>query len=263
MVGRPDLASARAKLEWGNHHFKTISDEIREWGQPDSDTIITDDWEEHPDQGYTLVRVTSVGPIPSHWRFVIGDAISNYRSALNYAAFDIVPAKATLPPDKLGKIQFPIVDPGKYPAAATFTVGRFHPEHLPGVPLKYWRALSPFQPYRGRLNSRWPLDALYVASSPRINRQNKSVVILTFVPLPGSKSPEAGTKFVRLNWAPDFHPIRARDWNAAVSDYADVGVDLKCEVSVAFEDYGAREVLSTLERISQVTGQILEAIERV
>ena len=285
----PGLAAAFAKLEWGDHYLHALSPEVRKWGDPNSDPVVTGKWEEYPEKRFTLVPFESFAPTPREWPFLIGDIVSNYRAALNYAAYELVrvgrtPAKC----DGIG-VQFPIGDPVEHPHA---TVATFHKwvqeKQLPGVLVKYVRTISPFQPYASRRHSRWPLDALRVLSNrdkhrrpllmtrihriaitgaisePRKDETGTPFIPFKITPLRGRFTPKPGTYIARLDWAPGFRPVPRRfDLNPFASDQADVGVNLQITGRVTLQDYGAREVLVTLEGISDIAWKTLRALDAV
>lgn len=90
----------------------------------------------------------SVKPIPDDWSLILGNALNEYRSALNYVAGALVLAgsRPTVSDDPGSQFQFPVCE--------TTRTDFFEPRgnvrmrQLPGVPVKYLRALSPFQPYK-------------------------------------------------------------------------------------------------------------------
>lgn len=159
-----DVDSAKAKLGWGDHYLFELRDEVREWGEAESDPVIEDVWEPHLEERYTIIRAKILKDIKSEWSFAVGDVVSNYRAALNYAARALVQIGSTPDAIKGFGVQFPIMDPAHKPRPNSRTFldrrGWARKECLPGVPRKYLRALSPFQPYPSRRKCRWPLDLL-------------------------------------------------------------------------------------------------------
>lgn len=292
-MAAPDLSAAKAKLGWGDHHLYALRDEVREWGETESDPVIEDVWEPHADEGYTIIRAKILKDIQREWPFVVGDIVSNYRAALNYAARGLVQVGATPDRAKGFGFQFPIVDPEhkSRPNSRAFLdrTGWARKKCLPGVPRKYLRALSPFQPYPSHRNSRWPLDLLRNLSNRdkhqetrltihgievihtihevrgirRANEPPRLVQPFVGVLLPGWTTPQTGTKLMRLEWTPGFEPIRSTALQAGISNNPKVGVDLKIPVGIAFKEHPARDVLSALEGISEVLWKILRELGAV
>jgi hypothetical protein len=221
-----DLDSAKAKPGWGDQHLYELRDEVREWGETESDPVIEDVWEPHVDERYTIIRAKILKEIRSEWSFAVGDVVSNYRAALNYSARALVQVGSTPDRAKGFNCQFPIVDPGhkSHPNSRAFLdrTDWARRKCLPGVPRKYLRALSPFQPYPSRRKYRWPLDLLRDLSNRdkhqetllaihgievmhtihelRVDRSNEPARIVqpfVGVPLPGWTTPQSGTKLMR------------------------------------------------------------------
>jgi hypothetical protein len=274
------------KAGWGDHYLQALSKDVRKWGDPNSNPVITGEWEEDFDKRCSVIPFAGFKPTSADWPLIIGDIVSNYRAALNYAAYELVRAGRT--PSRCDErgVQFPIVVPDEHPSAAAFLGRRIHKRNLPGVACKHLRVISPFQPYPGRRRGRWPLDALRVLSNgdkhrhplltaqvarivgvvsePRKDGMGAPFMPFKVKPLTGRFAPKPGTHIARLDWAPGFHPTRrGSDLNPFVSNQPDVGVNLQIAARVTLEDYGAREVLVTLEGISDVVWQILRKLGSV
>jgi len=116
MTYRPDFDSVRAKIARGTHHAESLTEETG-WGFPPSNRIpIRLEYE--PDTGYHVYR-TAVGHSEetiSRWSLIIGDAVHNFRSALDHLVWQLACHKtggANLPgvSDKERRnVQFPIND---------------------------------------------------------------------------------------------------------------------------------------------------------
>ena len=90
MACQLDLTAAREKRSAVTITSTSRKEEVLPWGDPDSNPIATGEWEDDLDRSCTLVPFASATPMPTHWRFVLGDAIGNYRAALDYAACALV-----------------------------------------------------------------------------------------------------------------------------------------------------------------------------
>jgi len=276
-----NLADARAKQNWADKRLLALGVEIGKWGHPSADPVETGEWEDHPDERYTLIPFASAKSMPDDWPLAIGDIVSNYRAALNYAASALVAAGAK--PQCAGRypVQFPIVDPSRCdaPTAASFETDGWVNKQLPGVVPEYLRAISTFQPYEGCGDR--PLNALRVLSN--VDKHRRPLLMAQIMVVHGSVSevredelghpvstfdlttlasgqtPKPGTYIARLDWAPGFHPVRV-GWgrlSAVVSDESEVGVYLRVTAGVALQDLGVVSAAGALWGISTTAHKIL------
>lgn len=285
-MARPDLSSAHGKLAWADRPGLALLEEILQWGDPNSNPIVQAPWEDHEEDGRTIVRAARVKAIPSDWAFAIGDIVSNYRAALNYAAVDLVRAGNTPAQGNDKGVQFPIVNPTKGTTEAQFlSLGDWaHHNGLPGVTLPYLQAIAPFEPFANRRRDRLPLDALRTLS----NRDKHQAPILTaaaqiihsgalsgglrivgtgrlVVPFESSLTSsgtylEADCELARIHWDSGLRPVAA---GSVVTSDNEVLVTIQFGVSVAFHDYSDMEVLKTLEGISKAVGAILDVLATI
>jgi hypothetical protein len=128
------LAGCHAKLNRANEHLDSLQTEVR--GYPISVEILP---EHDPQRGELILRVTRVPEFPIRWGTLIGDALHNWRSALDYLAHELI----KLDDGKYwSHSQFPIADEIENLAKSwrfQGTMERLSPEH---------RALMEFfQPY--------------------------------------------------------------------------------------------------------------------
>jgi hypothetical protein len=126
-----DLSGVRLKLERASFHLAdfdrqamAVTFELRKairWDQPS----IEKDWR---------FWFETVPTVPSMLSAILGDAVHNVRSALDYLAYQLVKANGIEPDDHT---QFPI-----------YNVRKKLPDITPGVPLELRNLLDELQPYQ-------------------------------------------------------------------------------------------------------------------
>ena len=222
-----DLSSADAKFERAKFHAHELQDNIRKWVHDDVNPVIRIGLEDDPKRQRTLAYAESIKDVPPEWGLILGDALHNYRSALNHAVGALVligsNPEAFVDPDS--GFQFPVCDTSRSDFFAP--KGRVRKSQLPGVPLKYLRAISQFQPYHRR-RSRWALSALKLLND--LDKHRKPILAthhvaaqLASVPLgygEDTKTPvgtfkslrprgrlQPGTKLAYLIWLTNERPI--------------------------------------------------------
>jgi hypothetical protein len=117
------LDDARAKLSRANLHAEALRADIRDAGQGEPYTIpLAEDLDE--DTGDLHLRVAYETARPERWGLLIGDALHNFRSALDNAWWQLAVRHLGREPTEkeAPKIQFPIKRPG----------GRWNPDHVRG-----------------------------------------------------------------------------------------------------------------------------------
>jgi hypothetical protein len=78
------------KLDRAKKHVDELKRDIRAWGDRQTEPIyrISKEFHAHPD--HFRFTVDSVASFPTEWNLIIGDALTNFRAALDYLAHDLV-----------------------------------------------------------------------------------------------------------------------------------------------------------------------------
>lgn len=116
-----DLAGCWAKLDRGKRYVDQLRDEVREAGQPDSN-IIPLRREYHDESRSIVVRIEHVPIVRDHWALIVGDAVHNFRCALDHLGWQLaIRCLGRDPTEREARnVQFPIVTnpldwrPGEY-----------------------------------------------------------------------------------------------------------------------------------------------------
>jgi hypothetical protein len=224
MGTQPDLSSAEAKWERAQFHAQKLLHRIFGWAHNDNDPAIRVGLEDDLKRHRTLVYVKSVKRIPPKWGLELGDALHNYRSALNYIAASLIRVGLTPGEALNATFQFPVCR--TTPTDFYAPIGPVRRDQLPGVRLKYLRAISPFQPYKARGN-RWVLPAIKTLNN--LDKHSQPVLaahyvkaqlavispsylpaaapIATFKSLHPRSRLEPGTKLGHVTWLTGERPI--------------------------------------------------------
>lgn len=109
-----DLADAREKLRWAEHHMEILRANIEAFEQRDSHSITVDI---DSDAGEYVFRVQNLEVRDPEWRIIIGDCVHNARTALDYVAVRLWAHVTGRDPSDIEDIQFPIVSPKIRPGA--------------------------------------------------------------------------------------------------------------------------------------------------
>lgn len=269
-----DLVSARAKLARGQGHAAELLREVRAWLNDESDPPIRPGFNHEPDKRRTLADVKSLKKIPPEWDDFLGDALHNYRSALNHVVGAMVrvgsdPQKFT---DLRSYFQFPVFEGSRSDFLSK--TGNARRSQLPGVRRKHVEAISPFQPYKSRGN-RWALRALKDLND--LDKHRKPVLAIHYVagmfhvqPVPpivrhksamADRAVEPGAHLQYLNWLTDTQPIviPAHPWTS--SDNPDMTVRFGAAATVVLEDLTPVRLLTTC--LDEIEGLVEEVIRKV
>lgn len=125
MTYQPDFGDCWAKLDRGKQHRDALQDEFGLGHGPDGIPIapklnpIPVSVKFEDESGYHVYRATARPPegSPVRWALVVGDAVHNFRSALDHVVWQLACHKTGganlpgVPEDEARKIQFPITDP--------------------------------------------------------------------------------------------------------------------------------------------------------
>lgn len=133
------LDGARAKLGWANKHFETLKADISRLPDEAKNVRISQQFE--PNEGRIQLIISSVPNYPTEWSLLIGDAVQNFRAALNYLAWELAKwnlAKQGLSRDPDGGTQYPIATQPQH--FQRHYVKDIHPNHI--------ALMEHLQPYR-------------------------------------------------------------------------------------------------------------------
>lgn len=104
--GDPFLG-VNVKINRGDEHLQTLNDEIQEWGQPESYEFFGEHSEDR--KVYMLGVRFQRQPDFAKWAAMTGDALANYRSALDYIVYALaVTDTRSDPPPHESRLAFPI-----------------------------------------------------------------------------------------------------------------------------------------------------------
>jgi hypothetical protein len=84
-----ELASAREKLARGRFHERGFYDETQRLYGPNGDPPFDVDKQFDPDKSCFRVRVTTVNEETGDLPLILGDALHNFRSALDHVAWQL------------------------------------------------------------------------------------------------------------------------------------------------------------------------------
>lgn len=142
----PPLADAWAKFYRAYTHTQTLESDISIWVKRQGNIPpYRREFKFHPGEGRFVWKVTSVPELPVGWGVIAGDALTNFRAALDYVAWQLVKAGTTPHPPHPERIYFPI-----HQAEAGFD-GNVN-QRLPGVDTQFRAYVEYYQPYRQRPN---------------------------------------------------------------------------------------------------------------
>jgi hypothetical protein len=155
------LGNVRLKLEWAKQHAYRVKTDIQGWADVQSKNLTAVEiGKEYDDRkGCYVFRVTKFEPLPIQWSLVIGDALYNYRAALEYLAWHLVRAGTDPKPRSPKSVQFPIV-------ATPEDFGNSTKNRLPGVKPAHLAVVERHQPYHAAEQpSHHPLSVLVELSN--------------------------------------------------------------------------------------------------
>jgi hypothetical protein len=140
------------KVERAKFHFSTLKSEIEAFDNTQEHCT----WERELEAKdcHHVYRVKTIKEVPSSWSPIIGDFLSNMRSALDVLAYQLaLSAKPNLSSDEKRGLGFPIV--GSYKEFLTFV-----PRLMP-MTMKTITTIEALQPYNGRKASTHALMVLH------------------------------------------------------------------------------------------------------
>ena len=101
-----------AKSAWAQMHVKAYEAQVKAWVNVDAGPPFEFANEYEAKRHRVVVKVGPVPALPRVWGFCIGDAVFNFRSALDHLAWFLVQTHGVMPSDERQRkqIQFPIYD---------------------------------------------------------------------------------------------------------------------------------------------------------
>ncbi|HEY7097450.1 MAG TPA: hypothetical protein VH437_12045 [Terriglobales bacterium] len=143
------LDSVKRKVLWSAQHLNSIEPQAMRYFSTDPGKVVS---EEEPQTGRIILRFRQQTPIPDEIPLIIGDAIQNLRSSLDYLVWELVLAANNVPTDKN---MFPICSTED---AFNNQVAR---HRLDGVPVDAIAEIKALQPYHyGQQWEKAPIQAI-------------------------------------------------------------------------------------------------------
>lgn len=136
------LASSWAKFHWAEKHLASLDATLQRSFDPKTHPVsVKADIEISGDTAVAVVRVASVYLVGTDCGLALGDALQNFRAALDHLAWDLVRVGATPNPNSPHRIYFPMVrNFGEWTSRVDAL--------LPGVPEEQRAVIRRYQPYR-------------------------------------------------------------------------------------------------------------------
>lgn len=261
------LDGSWAKLERAKRHVDDLRGEIRKAGD-DKPYIIDLRSEYHPDTRSVVFYAERLPKIPDDCGLIIGDAIHNFRCALDHLWWQLaIKHLGREPTDKeAGAIQFPIFSTDKWE-------GHRYLSHINPTDAAL---VKPFQPYRPRydLEGVNPLEVLADLSNTDKHRTIPVVVIRpheTTFEIPGADDmsdcvPTETDGSTMLEVIPPGRPVTEGDevlrvfvFPTGPNPQVDLKADFACEIALG----GDMNVLTTLDAIGEWVIGLLDRFEPV
>jgi hypothetical protein len=155
------VANVRLKLDWAKQHADTVKADIQRWTDVQSKnfTAVTIGKELDDQTGCFVFKVTKFDPLPIRWSLMVGDALYNFRAALEYLAWHLVRAGTEPQPRYPRSVQFPI-------SANQEEFAKSIKTRLPGVKPTHLTIVESHQPYHAAQQaSPHPLSVLVELSN--------------------------------------------------------------------------------------------------
>lgn len=257
------LDDARVKLARATHHSKALGTEIQVWTTRQGERPPFEiRFEENDAVNQLIFLIGRVDPLPSMWSLIVGDAIFNYRSALDYAAWQMVAAGTNPNPGPKVEegIAFPIqMHEARFPEMVRRRLPGIRPDHLAVVkrhqpyslgpdaakhPLQVLSNLSRHDKHRG----------IVIVSAKNLNYSGRIRRLVGWRPgpivVPPKDAPmiiKAGTELLRISGEP-IPPF----------PHLEVDMDFEGATQVAFET--GTIVMNALEQFAEAVTTILSEL---
>lgn len=135
------LSTAWAKYNWANKHMERVAEAIERSVEPNVHPVAVDVNLEPPHGNIAVVRVTKLPNLRTDYGLRLGDAIQNFRAALDHLAWALVKLGSDPNPKRPQDVFFPTARSGQH----------FHSrigQWLPGVSEEDRALIRRYQPYR-------------------------------------------------------------------------------------------------------------------
>jgi hypothetical protein len=144
------LAEPREKLRRAEHHCDDLREKIDQWVASRSQTPLPFTGAFENAQSRFVYRIGDfVRDLPADWPLIIGDALTNYRAALDYLAWGLVSIRPNPEPIRReNKIQFPLIWNWAEGKTGRDRFAAEVPNRLPGVDSAYVEIVEGHQPYQ-------------------------------------------------------------------------------------------------------------------
>jgi len=257
----PDLESARGKLGRAREHiagFQAIDAYLRDAEAEPFDFRLEDDVQ--PNR-IVVVVAELVRPNPLR-SYILGDALHNFRSALDHVAWQVTQHGTALPlkASQESKVQFPI-------CSARKEFDRLVPQWLPGIQPVHETVIRSHQPYqRGNLAEGHPLAILsWLSNTDKHRYINPMLVASAQYQLRAVARPNSGCKVLGVTEGPDLRkPLQV----GAKLAYIDVSDRAACHGHMEVQAEGTlhialREGLWLNDAISWIDREVADVLSEI
>lgn len=249
------FAGVNVKIRRGDEHLHALNDDIEKWVLPDS----YEPFGEYSDDR----KVHMIGiryrqhPNFARWAALTGDALTNYRSALDYIVYALAVTAAGIdPPPKESSLAFPITSAEHHFASA---VGR---NRLHGLPVDKVAEIKRAQPYNRTDAGGSVLTRLRDLNDPEKHRRLALAAFMVNHPKEIGIGPVSGPFSIEITGEPlhDGAPI-ARIEFPNPHPPVNVQVNLSMRVSLADEAPGGPSIIVVLDQIREEVVRLLGILQ--
>ncbi|GAB4352446.1 MAG: hypothetical protein Kow00114_01150 [Kiloniellaceae bacterium] len=218
----------KLKIERAEAHIRDLQAAVAAFHQTDPYALVREE-----KGGKYHYRIRILQPVPTSFALLIGDAIQNLRTALDYAACCLAIQKN--PAANVNDVSFPIgADLAKFKSSAKDKIRKLTPEARAFI--------EALKPYQGGNDAFWRLHRLAVRDRHRLLLTTwgrfRSVGVVMLSPHP-TKEEKIKTPRVWLNPA-DHSPATEDGTDAFICPVAEIGStideDIQVRVEIAFGD---------------------------
>jgi hypothetical protein len=259
-MSRPiDFGSSLAKFWRGVELVEELNTHIVAWSDFETDPPVVFRQKRYPKKHLIEFWVEHVKPVSPDWSLILGDALNNFRAALDHLAWQLYVTGDAYPlanPGDEVRIQFP-----RYWSNKPDFLKRVVEKELPGVSKRRLLRLSPFQPYASRKGGGYPAIPVLADLA---NADKHRELLLTVCRPRKAVIYHPGGAAERVEWVlppkapfePDTEVARVHYWPSADLSETGVKVDLKPSVAIALEQgLWLEELLTRVEwTVTEVIG---------